>query len=206
MKDSVYLTPLFIRIWHGINALVIIILIITGISLQYTSPDQGFIPFEISIQIHNICGIVMLISYFIFFFGNVFKKNRTNYRFGWKGSLSDMAVQARHYAIGMFKHEKPPFPIGKNRKFNPLQTISYTYVMYIFVPLALITGLALMFPEIIIIRKIFNYSSILFTAIIHIISGFIVSIFLIIHVYMCSFGIRKYNTFKSILTGWHHVD
>lgn len=206
MEQKVYHFPKFIRIWHAINALSVLILIITGVGLQYYSRDNSFIPFKTLIDLHDIFGVILVINYLIFLIGNFITPNGKHYRLFWKGFSKELLAQAKYYLIGMFKNEKHPFPINESRKFNPLQKVSYTVVMYIFVPLILVTGLGLLFPEIVVVRKMFNYSGILVTDIFHIISGFIISLFLIVHLYLCTIGIKKHNTFKSIVDGWHYKD
>lgn len=206
MKEKYYLFPIFIRIWHGLNGIGILLLIITGLSMQYSDPSRGFIHFSTAVRIHNICGLVITFNYLIFLIGNIITPNGKHYRLVWKGISKEIMAQFRYYMFGMFRHEQPPFPISEERKFNPLQKLSYSWVMYLFVPLIVLTGLALMFPELIVINKIFGSSSILFTDIIHIIVGFIISIFLIVHLYLCTFGIRKHNNFKSIINGWHYAE
>jgi len=206
MKEKFYLFPIFIRIWHFINAIAILILIVSGLSLQYSEPGRGLIPFQTSIQIHNVCGIILVLNYLIFFIGNLTTPNGKHYKLFWKSFRNELIAQAKYYLGSMFQSATTPFPINSERKFNPLQKFAYTATMYIFVPFVLITGLGLMFPEIIVVTKIFNYSSILFTDIIHIISGFVVSMFLLVHIYLCTLGIKKHNTFKSIINGWHYAD
>jgi thiosulfate reductase cytochrome b subunit len=34
--------------------------------------------------------------------------------------------------------------------------------------------------------------------------GFLLSIFLILHVYLCTMGMDPKQNFRAILTGWHH--
>ena len=76
--------------------------------------------------------------------------------------------------------------------------------MYFAVPLVIISGIALLFPEII-IEKVYNFSGVFVTAILHSALGFFISIFLIIHLYVASLGKSPLNNFKSIINGWHHV-
>jgi thiosulfate reductase cytochrome b subunit len=72
------------------------------------------------------------------------------------------------------------------------------------VPLVIISGIALLFPEII-IEKIYTFSGVFVTAILHSVMGFFISIFLIIHIYIASIGKSPIENFKSILNGWHQT-
>ena len=112
-----------------------------------------------------------------------------------------LGKQARYYAIRMFRGEKKPFPVTDERKFNPLQHISYVLAMYVGVPLVIISGWGLLFPESV-IRKAFGMSGILITDILHVTMGFFLSVFLIIHIYVSTIGYSRTANFKSIVTGY----
>jgi len=201
-NNKIYFYPIWLRIWHGLNALGIIILIITGISMQ--SIESTLFNFNTTVTLHNIAGTLVTLSYFIFFIGNLVTDNSKFYIIKPQGFLKRPIKQARYYIWGMFHGMKAPYPLSEKRKFNPLQKYSYLFVMYIVVPLVIISGIALLFPEII-IENIYNYSGIYITAIFHSALGFIISIFLIIHLYVASIGKSPLENFKSIITGWHHV-
>ena len=198
-----YFYPVWVRIWHAINALGIIILIVTGISMQ-SGVESSFIRFNLAVNLHNISGIVVSMNYIFYFIANWATKNVKFYLIKPQGFLKRPLKQAYYYAYGMFNGMKAPYPLSEKRKFNPLQKYSYVIVMYLFVPLVVITGFALLFPEII-LDKVYSMSGITLTAIIHSAMGFFISVFLIIHIYISSVGKSPLNNFKSIITGWHSV-
>ncbi len=45
---KIYLYPVWIRLWHTLNALMFLVLLVTGISLHYASAESSFIPFQVS--------------------------------------------------------------------------------------------------------------------------------------------------------------
>ncbi len=116
--------------------------------------------------------------------------------------LSRIVKQFRYYSYGIFKNEAPPFPVTADRKFNPLQKLSYVIVMYVFMPLLIISGLALLFPDYI-PTQIFSRSGIHLTDLIHITAGFVLSMFMIVHIYLCTIGKTPFANFKSMINGWH---
>ncbi len=201
--NKIYFYPIWLRIWHGLNAIGIIILIITGIVMQ-SGVESSFISFQTSITLHNIAGGVVTLSYFLFFIGNMVTKNYKFYIVKPKNFIKRPAKQAYYYAWGMFHGMQSPYPLSEKRKFNPLQKYFYLIVMYVVVPLVIITGIALLFPELI-IEKVYNVSGVFVTAIFHSALGFFISIFLIIHLYVASIGKSPLDNFKSIINGWHHV-
>jgi len=198
----IYLYPKWIRLWHIINALMFLTLIVTGISLHYATRGNNLIPFQLSVGLHNACAIVLTINYGVFVLGNMFTGNGMYYRKWRKNLWPKLWKQFLFYAVGIFKGEPHPFPITKKQKFNPLQKVSYVFAMYFGMPLLIISGIALMFPEKISIT-IFNISGLLFYDTLHIIVGFILSIFLLIHLYTCTLGDKPGTLFKSMVNGYH---
>jgi thiosulfate reductase cytochrome b subunit len=202
MADKVYLYPVWVRLWHLANAFLCLMLIITGISMQYSNPGYPIIRFDIAVFIHNLSGILLTISYLVFFTGNLITGNGKYYKIIIKGFIGQLKKQSRYYILGIFKGEKAPFKIDKTRKFNPLQQFSYVLVMYMVLPVTFITGWGLLFPEVI-LNKVFGFNGILLTDILHIIMGFIITIFLFIHVYFCTIGATTGSNFQAMITGYH---
>jgi thiosulfate reductase cytochrome b subunit len=202
-SNKIYFYPIWLRIWHGLNAIGILILIITGLSMQ-SGVENSFIPFATAVSVHNIAGVIVTLSYFLYLGGNIFTDNGKFYIVKPKGFIKRPLKQARYYIWGMFHGEKSPYPLSEKRKFNPLQKYTYIFVMYIVVPLTIITGIALLFPELI-IEEVYNLSGIFLTAIFHTALGFFIALFLIIHLYIASIGKSPADNFKSIINGWHHV-
>ncbi len=201
-SDKIYFYPAWLRIWHGLNAIGIITLIITGISMQ--SIESSFIGFNTAVTLHNLAGALVTISYLLYLLGNISTTNSKFYIIKPKGFLKRPMKQAYYYAWGMFHGMKAPYPLSEKRKFNPLQKYFYVMVMYLAVPLVIISGVGLLFPEII-IEQVYRFSGVFVTAVMHSAMGFFISIFLIIHLYVASIGKSPLENFKSIVSGWHHV-
>jgi thiosulfate reductase cytochrome b subunit len=205
MATLSYHYPLSIRLWHGLNALLILALIATGISMYYVEPNRVLINFSWAVKIHNISGVILSFSYLFFFVANITSGNRKYYKMPLKGIGDRLMKQARYYAFGMFKGEKKPFPITEERKFNPLQKLFYVIIMYIGVPLVIISGWGLLFPESV-IKAMFGVSGILITVIVHVAMGFFISLFLVIHIYVSTIGHTRSANFKSIINGYGWIE
>ena len=201
--EKIYFYPVWLRIWHGFNALGIIILIFTGLSLQ-SNTETLAIGFNVAVKLHNIAGIIVTLSYLCFFICNLVGNNGKFYRIKRKGFLNRLIKQSTYYAWGMFHGMNHPFPLSAKRKFNPLQQAIYVVVMNLVVPVVIITGIALLFPEII-IENVYGLSGVFVTAILHSAMGFFISMFLVIHLYVASIGKSPLDNFKSIISGWHHI-
>jgi thiosulfate reductase cytochrome b subunit len=173
--------------------------------MYYSGPENQIIPFVSSVKMHNICGIGLSLNYFIFFIGNMVSGNGKYYKIRLKGLASAVNFQLKYYLHGYFRKGKTSFPSTENRKFDPLQAISYSLVMYTGVPLLILTGWCLLFPETI-PGRISGVSGILLTDLLHVITGFLLSIFMFVHIYMCTIGTRPGSNFRAILTGWQTIE
>ena len=199
---KLYLYPVWIRIWHALNAITFILLLFTGIALHYAGSNFSLITFKASVTIHNVCAIILTFNYGVFVLGNMFTNNGTYYRKWRKNLFPKLWKQFMFYAVGIFKNETHPFPITKKQKFNPLQKVAYVFAMYFGMPLLILSGIALMFPDLF-AYDIFNISGIVFYDVLHIIVGFVLSIFLLIHLYTCTLGDKPGTLFKSMINGYH---
>jgi len=199
-----YLYPKWIRIWHVINAIMFLILIITGLSMQYTDKENAYyvVGFAKAVKLHNFAALVLVLNYILFVTGNLITNNGKYYRIGRKDFLLNLKKQFKYYSKGMFNGEKHPFPVTEERKFNPLQKITYVLALYIAFPLLIISGIGLLLPEIT-ITTFFGISGLILTDILHITMGFFLSIFMIIHVYTCTLGHKPTSLFRGIITGYH---
>lgn len=202
--EKIYFYPIWIRIWHTVNAVMCLLLIVTGMSMQYSSMQNPFIRFDLAVAWHNVAGIILTINYLIFFIGNLIFDNGSFYKLKWKGLTKRLLSQFNYYVFGIFKNQKPPFPINSQRKFNPLQQFSYVFIMYVFVPILIITGLALLFPELVVNDFIGN-KGLFINDLLHVIAGFIVSLFMIVHIYFCTIGPKVSSHFKAMITGYHET-
>lgn len=205
MAKLSYHYPLIIRIWHILNALLILLLIVTGFSIYYVDPGRPLIEFSWAIKIHNASGVTLSFSYLIFFFANIFTENRKFYKMPFKGVGKRLMKQGTYYLFGMFRGDPKPYPITEERKFNPLQKLFYVLIMYIGVPIVIISGYGLLFPESV-IKALFGVSGILITDFLHVVMGFFITLFLFIHIYVSTIGHTRTSNFKAIITGYGWIE
>jgi len=189
-----------------LNAVLVLILILTGISMQYTGEDLKFlVGFEKAVKWHNLSASLLTLSYIFFVTGNLLTGNGKYYKIEKQNLWQDLFKQMRYYAWGMFRGEKHPFPVTLERKFNPLQKFSYVMAMYLAMPLVIISGIGLMFPEVT-INRVFGISGLILTDLLHITMGFFLSVFLVIHIYTCTLGSKPTSLFRGIITGYHESE
>jgi thiosulfate reductase cytochrome b subunit len=183
------------------NALLCLILIITGLSIQFSNPNT-MVKFKAAVSVHNIAGIILTVSYAAFFLGNLFTANGVHYVIPVKGFFLRLKKQFIYYTVGIFRKDVAPFPVSGENKFNPLQQVTYVVLMYGFVPVVILTGWGLFYPEIT-VNSFLGFSGLDLTDLAHIFAGFTVSVIMCVHVYFCTIGKNPTSNFKSMINGYH---
>ena len=106
-----YLYPKWIRIWHVLNALMFLILIVTGLSMQYTDKEHAayVVGFAISVKWHNFAALVLTINYIIFVTGNLLTKNGRYYKIEKEKFWDDLFAQLEVLFLRYVQGRKAPF-------------------------------------------------------------------------------------------------
>ncbi|HPG40548.1 MAG TPA: cytochrome b/b6 domain-containing protein [bacterium] len=187
------------RLWHMVNALVFIVLLVTGFTMHFAS-TSSLISFAASVTIHNIAAKILALSYVLFIIGNFTSKNIKHYLPARKAWLARMTAQLRYYLWGIYRGEQPPFTPGKQQKFNPMQQITYLVIMYLFLPLIIISGVMMMFPHLA-PDKLFGVGGVGPIAILHYLVTIVLTLFLLVHIYLGSTGKTVGELYMNIMTG-----
>ena len=201
----IYLLPLWIRIWHWTNALLFLILIFTGISIHYSDTGSLLIPFSTAIALHNVAGILLLFLYLFYVLMSLIKGNYKHYIPGIKTFFHDITEMMKYYLLGIFYKERKPFKLTKENKFNPMQKISYLGVMIFLMPTIIISGILLLFPETA-PDEILGMGGVWPMAMLHTITGYLLSVFMFVHIYLATTGHTALELYRSMITGWHHIE
>ncbi len=107
-----YLYPKWIRLWHWLNALMFIILIVTGLSMQYTDKEQAayVVRFAIAVKWHNFAAMVLVLNYIVFVTGNILTRNGRYYKIRRENFSADLLKQLKYYALGNVQRRETSFP------------------------------------------------------------------------------------------------
>ena len=139
---KLYVNPLPVRIWHWANALLFIVLIVTGVQIRYLDLF-GLMSFRTAVVVHNWAGFALIATFFIWLLFYLSSDTRRNYHPEFNIiKLADSSFrQMMYYGYGMFKGERSPHHIDPYHKFNPLQRMLYQILMLFLLPLQFFTGL-----------------------------------------------------------------
>lgn len=204
---KVYLHPLPIRIWHWVNALAFIILIVTGAQVRFGNVMHLF-SFETAVTIHSLTGFILVGNYFIWLVYYLLTGNIKIYipplnhpvEFAKKA-----IVQAKFYGGGIMVGSHNPHHSTPDHKFNPMQQVSYLMIMVMLIPLQLITGLLLWDPRLF-SPAINLVGGIQIIEIVHVLLWIFFSAFIIVHFYLATLGHTTWAHIIAMFTGFEEEE
>ncbi len=203
---TIYLHPIPIRIWHWINALSFLILILTGIQIRYRDMIHAM-SFKSAVDIHNIFGFVLLFNFFIWLIYYLFSGKIKIYlpEFSLKNFIKGSIRQARYYGYGIFLGEENPHHSTPDNKFNPMQQMAYLNIMALFIPLQIVTGL-LLWDVKGFSKWIGLAGGIKIVDTMHVFLFLFFTSFLFVHVYLATLGHTTFAHIKAMFTGYEEIE
>jgi thiosulfate reductase cytochrome b subunit len=149
--------------------------------------------------LHGYAGFACVLSFLFWFFYSILTGSIKHY-LPRKKDIREIPQQIAFYVFFVFKGRSNPFSASEKAKFNVLQKITYGTVMFILVPIIIITGI--MFNNILSFSQLINaIGGLRILDAIHVAAGYLFVIFLIIHMYMATLGKTVTSYLKSIITG-----
>jgi thiosulfate reductase cytochrome b subunit len=203
---KIYLHPLPIRIWHWINAVSFLVLIVTGLQIRYREL-LGLMKFRTAVDIHNQAGFLLIFNFCIWLVYYIATGKIRIYipPLNIKKFITGCVRQARYYGYGLFLGEENPHHSTPENKFNPMQQMAYLAIMMLLIPLQLGTGLLLwdvkafqgwinIFGGIKIVDSIHVFLSLFFIS------------FLFVHIYLATLGHTVTAHIKAMFTGYEEIE
>lgn len=201
MTRRYLLYPFWLRLWHWVNALLFLSLVITGVSLHFSST---VVPFATARQVHNISGLMLAANWLFHVAGSLRSGNWRHYVPRRKGLFGRIMRQVTYYRSGIFRGEHHPFPPTADQKFNPLQQVTYVAVVYVMMPVLIVNGFVFMAPELAI--DLFDYGAIWLVAGLHYIIALFLFLFMLGHIYLATAGETVTSDFRKMIDGWVDVE
>ena len=176
----------WLRLWHGLQSVAFLGLIVSGASMHWADSPWVPLAFGDAVTVHNVLGVASLAAWAAFAICNSRSGNLRHYRRPGGDLRHRLWPQVRYYLWGMFHAQPEPSPAREGEKFNPAQRLAYSVVMYVLMPIVLASGTLLFFP-ILAPEHALGLPGLLPMAIIHLAAGYLLTAFLILHVYMTMF-------------------
>jgi thiosulfate reductase cytochrome b subunit len=201
----IYVHPIPVRIWHWVNAVGFVVLIVTGLQIRYGV--LAGMAFKTIVDAHNVTGFVLIADYFLWLGFYLLSDKITVYHpdFNPTRHFRNVWRQLAYYGYGIFKGHPNPHHVSAYRKFNAVQAMTYQVVMMVLVPLQFYTGLVLWdlqrFAGTV---ELLGGARVVDT--IHVALCIAFLVFILVHVYLTTLGRTATQHVKAMLTGYEEVE
>ena len=202
----IYLHPLPVRIWHWINAVSFLVLIVTGLQIRYREL-LGLMKFRTAVDIHNMFGFILIFNFFIWLVFYILTGKIRIYipPLNIKKFVTGCIRQARYYGYGLFMGEENPHHSTADNKFNPMQQMAYLSIMLLLIPLQLVTGL-LLWDVKAFAGYIDIFGGVKIVDTIHVFLFLFFTSFLFVHIYLATLGHTVMAHIKAMFTGYEEIE
>jgi thiosulfate reductase cytochrome b subunit len=188
----------FERFWHWAQALLIILLLVSGFEVHGSIRLFGF---EESVSLHRSAAW-SLVTLWVF---AIFWHFTTGEWKQYIPSLKKVDAMVRYYLLGIFIRAPHPFRQTVLKKHNPLQRLAYLFLWLFISPMIWISGWAYLFYADWAEWGLDSFLSLEVVAFFHVLGAFMMLIFLIAHLYLITTGPSTLSHLKAMLTGWEEV-
>jgi thiosulfate reductase cytochrome b subunit len=193
------------RIWHWIQAVALILLLLTGFAIHYPARFTLLGDMARAVSWHSGIGLFLILNAFLGLFYHLTAEKYHHY-LPRMDDFSEGAIrQARFYLYGIFKGEPHPYEADARHKLNPLQKLTYLALLNILLPFQIVTG-ALMWgvnrwPE-----TFVRAGGLKVLAPAHTLGSYLFASFLIAHLYLSTTGKTPLGLLRAMITGWEEPE
>ncbi len=187
----------FERFWHWTQALLIVTLMFSGLGVHGL---HHMLYFGQAVTIHTIAALCLIALWVFAIFWHLTTGTWRHY----VPDIGGLWPIIRYYAYGVFKCEDHPYHKGFWRKHNPLQVLAYLGLKLVLFPTMWITGITYLTYEF--WQSTPNASAKLeLVASLHLIAGYMIVSFVLIHVYLLTVG-HFFEHVRPMITGVDTID
>lgn len=195
---KVYIFKRFERFWHWSQALLIMLMAVTGFEVHGTYKLLGY---EQAGTVHTTAAWA-LIALWVF---AIFWHFTTGEWKQYIPTTEKLAAMIRYYVTGIFRNAPHPFRQTQLQKHNPLQRLAYLFVKLVINPLIWVSGLLYLFysdwPGLGL-----GWLSLGGVAFVHTLAAFLMLTFFVVHVYFATTGVTWTSHIKAMITGYEEVE
>ncbi|MFK5969874.1 MAG: cytochrome b/b6 domain-containing protein [Candidatus Marithrix sp.] len=187
----------FERLWHWLQAGLMIAMLITGFEIHGTVHWLGF---ETAINAHIVLAWSLIGLWIFAIFWHLVTGEWKQYI---PSGLTQIINMMRYYTIGIFLGAEHPFQKTTLKKHNPLQRMAYLSLHVLISPMIWISGgyLYLFYT----IREAWGLEIVSFmtVALVHTVAAFALLTFLVAHLYLAITTSEKpFGYVKAMITGY----
>lgn len=190
--------PRFERFWHWSQAALILVLFASGLRVMGLI---AALPFGLAFMAHIVAAVALMVLWVFAIFWHLTTGTWRHY----VPTTNGLWKVARFYAHGIFRGEAHPYRKAYWRKHNPLQALTYLALKLALFPAIWATGLLYL------TYNLWASDAALagwlpVVANLHILIGFAIAAFVIVHVYLLTAGGSFRDHVAPMITGFDKVD
>ncbi len=195
-KRTVMIYSRYERFWHWSQAALIFTLAFTGFSIH------GLLPlgYKLAVQIHSWAAIALIVLWAFTTFWHFTTGQWRQYL----PKLASLPAILKFYAWGILAGAPHPYTKTLKRKQNALQSLAYLWFMVVIGPALWSSGIVyLTYP--LWAKMAAGTHALEIVAFIHLAAAYLISIFVIIHIYMTTTGKTPLHYIKTMITGYDTI-
>lgn len=196
---AVPIYPLYERLWHWTMAVSVVLLAVTGLAVHWAG---GFplLGLAAATAVHNAMAVVLTVNAFLALFFHAAGGGIRQYFVFHPRFFHEVVLQLHFYLKGFFAHAPHPIAKSPQRKFNPLQQVTYVVLLNLLLPLQVVTGFLLWagdrWPGA--VARLGGLGGVVPW---HNLGSWLLLSFLTLHVYLITTGHSPASAFRAMITG-----
>lgn len=199
----VYLYSAFERIWHWLQALTILLLLITGVEIHAPAKVHLF-GFAHATFLHEALALFTIANAFLALFYHLATGAIRQFLPPSRDFFSLAIAQMAYYTKGIFTGAPHPFEHDSQHKLNVLQQVTYLAVLNIALPVQVATGV-LMWKANAWAGLVDRLGGLHAVATVHVLCAWTFAAFLVMHLYLTTTGRTPFAHIRAMVVGWEDV-
>lgn len=201
MHREILFYTFYERLWHWLQAAGIVLLLLSGFQIHYPGAFPVFGSMSTAVHVHGWMGFLLLLNAFLGFFYTVTTDKIREYIPMPVDFTRGIFEQARYYMWGIFHGEPHPFEKTPRKKLNPLQKITYFFLLNLMLPFQMVTGLFLWSAT---VKPAFldRIGGLPLWGPLHALGAFLFLSFLVVHIYLTTTGHTPGEYLKQMIVGY----
>jgi thiosulfate reductase cytochrome b subunit len=193
----------FERVWHWLQALTIILLLVTGLEIH--APDSvHLLGFSRATWVHEALALFTIANAFLSLFYHLATGAIRQFFPQPRDFFSLAIAQVAYYTRGIFSGEPHPFEHGPGQKLNVLQQVTYLGVLNLVLPLQIATGI-LMWKAQDWAAFVDRVGGLHVVASVHVLCAWAFGAFVVMHVYLTTTGRTPLAHMRAMVLGWEEA-
>jgi thiosulfate reductase cytochrome b subunit len=190
----------FERFWHWLQALTIILLLVTGLEIHRPGAVR-LLDFGRATRLHEALALFTIANAFLSLFYHLATGAIRQFFPQPRDFFSLAIAQVAYYTRGIFSGAPHPFEHGPDGKLNVLQQVTYLGVLNLVLPVQVATGI-LMWKAHEWARLVNRLGGLHAVATVHVLCAWVFGAFVVMHVYLTTTGRTPLAHLRAMVVGW----